>query len=186
MNTIKELKEENKMLKEKNIKLVDDLKVISKKINMFEQNSVRNNVEILGVPESSNENCAYIVKNIAVKLDVKLSVVKAYRIHTNILNKSKKIIAEIDSFENKKSLMENMKKRKLNTNNVNEAWGEGNIFINNELSPFNRELFYKVRMFAKKNAFKFVWFNELKIFIKKNEISKAYIIQEECDLLKLL
>jgi len=89
MNTIKELKEENKRLKESNCKLVDDSKVLSKKVNMFEQKSVRNNVEILGVPEISNENFANTVKNIAVKLDVKLSVVKTYRIHTNMLNKPK-------------------------------------------------------------------------------------------------
>jgi len=68
--------------------------------------------------------------------------------------------------------MGNMKKRKLNAKNVNEKWGDGKIFISNELSSYNRELFYKVRMFAKKNEFKFVLFNEFKIFIKKMKFLK--------------
>lgn len=32
---------------------------------------------------------------------------------------------------------------------MNEKWGDGKIFINNELLSFNKELFYKVRVFAK-------------------------------------
>lgn len=63
--------------------------------------------------------------------------------------------------------MDNAKKRKLNTKNLDENWDFGNIFINNEVSSFNRDLFFKARMFAKTNDFKFVWYNDFKIFIKK-------------------
>lgn len=123
-------------------------------------------MEIIGIPESPNESCVKIVKNIADKLGINLSVNKAYRLYSKTLNKRKKIIAVLDSIDNKNKIMENMKIKKLNANNFNINWGNGKIFINNELLPFNRDLFYKVRISAKNNDFKFAWYN-FKIFIKK-------------------
>lgn len=98
--------------------------------------------------------------------------------YSKILNKPKKIIAVLDTIDNKNKIMENMKIKKLNANNFNINWGNGKIFINNELSPFNRDLFYEVRIFAKSNDFKFAWYNDFKIFIKKNENRKAIIVLE--------
>jgi len=185
LNTIKELKEENKCLIMENSKINNIVKILSRKVNLLEQKAVSNNVEIIGVPESPNESCMEIVKNIADKLGVNLSVNKAYRMYSKILNKPKKIIAVLDSVDNKNKIMENMKIKKLNANNFNINWGNGKIFINHELSPYNRDLFYKVRIFAKNNDFKFTWYNDFKIFIKKNENCKANIIFAETDLTKL-
>lgn len=53
----------------------------------------------------------------------------------------KKIIAKLNSLENKQHLMEIAKKRKLSTKHLNENWENGNIFINKELSAFNRNVF---------------------------------------------
>jgi hypothetical protein len=114
-----------------------------------------------------------VIIYIADKLGVNLSVNKVYRLYSKILNKPKKIIAVLDSIDNKKKIMENMNIKKLNANYFNINWGNGKIFINNELSPFNKDLFYKVRIFAKNNDFKFTWYNDIKIFIKKNKNCKA-------------
>lgn len=40
-------------------------------------------------------------------------------------------------------------------------------------------------IFVKNNNFKFVWFNDNKIFIRKNENRKYYIVLDENDLSKL-
>lgn len=186
LNFIKELKEENKSLKETNCKLKVDISSLTKKINVLEQNAIISNVEIIGVPEQKNENCVEVVQNIATKLGVKLSVLNAFRMYSKYSDRLKKIIAKINSSEDKQQLMDFAKKRKLSTKHLNENWENGNIFINNELTAFNRDLFYKTRMFAKSNNFKFVWFKDLKIFLKKDENSKAYIVQDDLDLSKLL
>jgi len=138
------------------------------------------------VPEEPNENCKEVVELIASKLGVKMAVVNAFRTHTKSSNRPRKMIAILHSMENKQNVMESAKKRKLNTKMVNGNWENRSIFINNELSSYNRELFYKTRMFAKANEFRFVWFKDLKVFIKKNENSKAYIIRDDHDLSKLL
>lgn len=185
LNSIKELKEENKSLRENNCKLYVDIRNLTKKVNLLEQKSIITNVEIIGVPEKTNENCVEVVEHIATELGVKLTVVNAFRMYSKVTNKPRKIIAKLNSIENKQQLMDIAKKRKLNTKNLDENWDFGNIFINNELSSFNRDLFFKARMFAKTNDFKFVWYKDFKIFIKKNENAKAHIVQDDLDLSKL-
>lgn len=115
-----------------------------------------------------------------------MSVVKAYRMRTKIPNKPTKIVAELMSAEQKKNLMNFTKKKKISANSLNESWGEAGIFINNYLKKYNSKLFYKIRMFAKERHFKFVWFKDDKMYIKKNETPKGFIIHAETDLSNLL
>jgi len=184
LNSNKELKEENKSLRENNCKLYVDIRNLTKKVNALEQKSIITNVEILGVPEKTNENCVEVIEHIATELGVKLIVLNAFRMYSKVTNKPRKIITKLNSIENK-HLMDISKKRKLNTKNLDENLDFGNIFINNELSSFDRDLFFKARMFAKNNDFKFVWYKDFKIFIKKNENAKAHIVQDDLDLSKL-
>lgn len=185
LNTIKELKEENKTLKEINHKLKSDVNILSLQVNLLEQKQIANHIEILGVPDNKNENCVKIVEDIASKLGKQVSVVKAYRIRSRIPDKPMKIVAELMSTDQKKDLMDLSKKKKIKSNNINESWGYAGIFINSYLTKYNSYLFYKVRSFAKEKDFKYVWFNDCKIFIKKNENTRGFIINEEADLLKV-
>lgn len=90
------------------------------------------------------------------------------------------------SAEQKKNLMDLAKKEKMIANTINESWGGAGIFINNYLTKYNSNLFYKIRMFAKERNFKFVWFKDDKMHIKKNETSKGFIIHAETDLANIL
>lgn len=185
LKTIKELKDENKMLKESNHKLKSDVNTLALRVNLFEQKLITNHIEIVGVPDNKNENCVKIVEDIASKLGKQVSVVKAYRIRSRIPDKPMKIVAELMSTDQKTDLMELSKKKKIRSNNINENWGSAGIFINNYLTKYNSNLFYKARNFAKEKHFKYVWFKDCKIFIKKNETSQSLIINEEADLLKI-
>jgi len=96
-----------------------------------------------------------------------------------------KIVAELMSTDQKKDLMDLSKKIKIKSNNINGSWRSAGIFINSYLTKYNRYLFYKTRIFAKEKDFKYVRFNDCKIFIKKNKNTKGFIINEEADLLKV-
>lgn len=93
LNTMKELKEENKLLIENNRKLNLDFGILLLRINSLEQKSVSNHVEIIGVVERKMEHCMKLVEKIASKLGIQVSVVKAYRIRLKIPNKPTKIVA---------------------------------------------------------------------------------------------
>lgn len=63
LNTIKELMEEKKMLKENNYKLKSDINTLT-----FEQKLITNHEEIIGligVTDNKNENCVKVVVDIA-------------------------------------------------------------------------------------------------------------------------
>lgn len=62
--------------------------------------------------------------------------------------------------------MDNVKKAKLKGKDSN--WKDKNIYINDSLTQFNKNLFFKTRAFARDTGYKFVWFKDSKIFIKKN------------------
>ncbi|XP_060845463.1 uncharacterized protein LOC132925050 [Rhopalosiphum padi] len=130
--SIKELNEENKLLKENNIKLNSDIYNLSKRLNLLEQKSILNHVEIVGVPDLKNENCGKIVEDIAAVMGQPVSVNKAFRIRSKIPNKPMKIIAELSSTHQKKTLMECSKKKKIKACTINENWGNGdkvNTFV---------------------------------------------------------
>lgn len=179
MSNIKILQGENKLVKEQNIKLSEEVSNLSKRINQLEQKSLENNVEILGVQEEKNENCVEILNNIASKLNVSLSVCSAYRTFSSQSNKHRKIVAILDSKEHKYKLITEARKLKLNAHNLNTEWASENIYINEQMTQSNKYIFFKARAAARELGYKFIWFKNSKIFVKKDETSKALLIGDE-------
>eukprot|EP00102_Acyrthosiphon_pisum_P012918 XP_008182265.1 PREDICTED: uncharacterized protein LOC103309192 [Acyrthosiphon pisum] len=125
---------------------------LSKRINHLEQKSLENNVEILGVQEEKNENCVEILNNIKPILDSK---------------------------EHKYKLITEARKLKLNAHNLNTEWASENIYINEQMTQSNIYIFLKARSAARELGYKFIWFKNSKIFVKKDETSKALLIGDE-------
>lgn len=71
-------------------------------MNILEQKSIINNIELIGVPEQPNENCKEVVELITFKLGAKTAVVNAFRTHSKSSNRPKKMNAILHSMENKK------------------------------------------------------------------------------------
>lgn len=182
VKSIKDMREENKILKVQNNNLCHDLNVLSNKLNILEQKSLDNFVEIVNVPEIINEDCKNTVKKIAKLLNVEIDVVNAYRVHSKFNTRSKKIVAELKSKQVKKDLIESSRKIKPTGNSVEASWKNEAIYINNNLMQFNRNLFYKTKIFARDSGYKFVWFRNYKLFINKTELTKAIVVDNELSL----
>lgn len=185
LQSMKDLREENRILKEQNYNLGNDLSILQKKMNILEQKSLDNFVEIVNVPEVTNEVCKNTVEKIAKSLKVEIDVINAYRVQSKFNTKSKKIVAELSSKRDKKELIENARKFKPTGNSVDVTWKNEAIYINDNLTPFNRNLFFITKSFARDFSYKFVWFKDNKLFLKKNELSKAIVIDSELSLNKL-
>lgn len=52
------------------------------------------------------------------------------------------------------------------------------IYINNYLTLTNRNLFYKTKMYAKENSYRYAWFKNNKMLMKKNDSEKVIIIED--------
>uniref|UniRef100_A0A2S2NLJ2 PHD-type domain-containing protein n=1 Tax=Schizaphis graminum TaxID=13262 RepID=A0A2S2NLJ2_SCHGA len=186
VTVIKDIKEENNFLKEQNNKLKYEVTILDKRLNVLEQKAIKNFVEIVGVPEVNNEDCVKTVESIAESVGMKVNILKAFRIFSKIENKPKKIMAEVQTYQSKKSMMDSVRKLKLTGKSVNTNWSDDKIYMNDSLTQFNRNLFFKARVFARDAGYKFVWFKDSKLFIKKNESTKAIIIDNEFALSKLI
>lgn len=185
IQSMKDIKEENKVLKEQNINLRNDFNALFKKTNYLEQKSIENFVEIVGVPKIDNEDCKTTVKKIATSLNMEIDIVSAFRVQSKFNNKPNKIVAEVTLKQYKRDLIDPAKKIKLTGNRVDSNWKNDPIYINDNLTQFNRNLFFKSKAFARESGYSFVWFKDSKIFIKNNENSKAFLIGDDLYLTKL-
>lgn len=82
-------------------------------------------------------------------------------------------------------MIQNSKKSKLTGKSLNTNWNDDKIYINDCLTHFNTNLFFKTKAYACDKGYKYVWFKDSKIFIKKNDQIKVIIICDDQSLLKL-
>lgn len=155
-SSLKQIQSENKLIKDQNIKLSEEVLQLNKRINSLEQRSIENNVELVGVPESSDESCVDIVKKIASYLNVEIVVHNAYRVFSGKNKNPRKIVASINSKESRHQLLTQSKKMKFKANQLHQDWENNYIYINEQMTQVNRNLFYKAKNVAREVGFKFI------------------------------
>lgn len=185
-SSLKQIQSENKLIKDQNIKLSEEVLQLNKRINSLEQRSIENNIELVGVPESSDESCFDIVNKIATNLNVEIVVHNAYRVFSGKNKNPRKIVASINSKESRHQLLTQSKKKKIKANQLHQDWENNNIYINEQMTQVNRNLFYKAKNIVREVGFKFIWFKNSKIFAKKTETSNVFIIDDYNSLSKIV
>jgi len=181
MSSINNMELENQKLRSDYLELNNCIATLRKKINTLEQQGLYNYVEIIGVPVDMDNNCVKIVEDIGDALEIELSVVKAERLPFDELTKSNRIVAELLTYEQKSNLMRKVKQDHLTINCVGSDRGT-RIYIHDYLTEYNRILYFQTRMFAREKGFKFVWYADCQIFMKKHERSSIFLIEKETDL----
>lgn len=188
MNTLNEkisaLYEENK----RKDKRIDELEL---KINNLEQNSLINNIEIVNghIPHMCpKENVLELAKASGITINSS-DVIDAYALKTK-----NKLIVKFSSLCIKKHFMKRVRESKLKYADINNKkdqqnkqcnqrdQNKNNIFINDQLTAYNKKLFWMTRNKIKINKWKFSWINEGKIFVRKDENSQYLKINNICDL----
>ncbi|VVC24636.1 Hypothetical protein CINCED_3A014048 [Cinara cedri] len=142
---IKDIEEENKVLKEQNNKLKYEVTTLDKR-----------------VPEVNNEDCVEAVVSIPESVGVKANILKAFRIFSKIENNGRSIdLLEQEIYDGQ------CKETKTNMKIFYNNWSDDKIYMNNSLTQFNRNLFFKAKVLAREVGYKYVWFRDSKSFIKK-------------------
>lgn len=176
-------------------KVKEENEVLKKLLNSQEQYTRLNAVEIEGIPEVREENVVSTVINIARSLNVKLSedhIDSCYRVNkfknTDKERKGPKSIFVRFLSRAKKDQVMTAKttRRTLNVNffypEVTGVSGNEPVYINHSLTGSNKVLFAKCREFKKRNEIKFLWIKSGKIYMRKVENSRVYIIENESNL----
>jgi len=155
-------------------------------------------IVIQGIPYGKNEDLTSIVKSIAHAKQVELK--EEHFSCFRAINKSKaqsvepkppRIIVKL-----RDNAMKNEMKKRPDTPmtlrdidykfpDTDEKQKNSYIYINENLPPKTRSLFWRVRTFKKKNNFRFAWTKDGRCFLRKFENSRVYEIESEIDLLNI-
>lgn len=187
-----------------NVKILKENQYLKGKVaeietQLFEiqQYSRANNLEIHGIPVTKNEDIFGVLKDVAKCLKVDDDVSKIDIAHRLPVGGGKEppIIVKftnrtvknnwLSSYKNvNKEIKQdpNQSYKQLQTTHVNRHLRSGPVFINENLSPYYRNLFYHTKQFAKEHKFKYAWIKNGKIFIRKEENSRPIRIFALTDL----
>lgn len=89
-----------------------------------------------------------IVKTIITKLGVETTVNRTFRVPSKIMNKPRKLVAELSTRLCSSNTITNSRKTKPKGNMFHEKWGMEPIYVNHYLTIFNGNFFFKTKAFA--------------------------------------
>lgn len=182
---LKELQGETASLKATVMEQCSVIKHLQSEMNEAEQYNRLQNLEISGMPVLANENLNRRVGELAESLGISdfrssdiLAVhrlpAKGDKIPTVLIRFSSPVIR--DKFTSRRSKLRSLV----------EAGNIPKMFLNENLTRTNKELFWRARCKASDKGYRFVWVKNGKIFAKKEVGSSLIRVLQEGDLAKLV
>lgn len=197
LKTLMEISKNQEELKKENISLKKHVENLQKEITNIEQKndvksqiSIKNNIEIKGVPENPNIDDKEITKKILKQIGINTEKEDIIEIKRTESKNENIIKIKLKNEDIKKKILEKSKQYfrnngKLTTYELNLKGNQNIIYVNEELTPKTKYLFGKTKE-LKKNSFKFIWIKNGKIFVRKNEEERIIHINTEETLKQLI
>ena len=160
------------------------------KVDELEQYGRRQNLEIVGVPEKEDENTNAIVLEVAKMLDV--DIMSSHISTSHRLPKKKAssrnnsgsspIIVRFTSRDIRNQIYANRKKARFVDLKNFLVSDTKNIFVNENLTPTRKQLFWKTKQEVKNSSWKYIWTHNGNVFVKKDDNASITAIKNELDL----
>lgn len=181
-------------LEEENENLRNQIDFLDDRVNDIEQYSRKYNLELDGVPETPEENMELILQALAKALQITYNSAEinvCHRVPTKNPKKTKPIIIAFRSYPEKEKWLnayrnvcrteilneDNSKSiqwKSLSTKQINQHLAEGQVYLREHLTTFNKQLLYDVKTKAKEKHYAVVRVKDGKILVKKNVIDKKF------------
>ncbi|XP_045502181.1 uncharacterized protein LOC123699300 [Colias croceus] len=179
---------------------------IKDRLNTNAQSQLRNEVEIVGVPETPNENPAHTFRVISQKLGIPIEEydldftirVGPPRKHSQNIDNAednsqqppRPLIARFLSRNKRDEFLKvgKMKQRSFNAQDMglgSAAYKNTDIYFNERLTQENRNLFRAARQQTKACGYKYCWIKNGVVYIRKQEGNPAIAIKKQEDLHQL-
>lgn len=158
---------------------------LNKIINKLEQEARKKTVEVYNFPEEDKTTHLQQVQQLATKINIGIEdtdIEEVYRrpLPRNSKTKHKPLVIK---FLRKQKQEEFVKQKKYN---VRSNSGElSTIYINEQMSPYYRNLLFVAKEYCKLYNYKYVWFRGGKVLTRKTDTSKIIHIEHEDDLSQL-
>lgn len=172
------IKKENEELRNKNLKLDNEVGALKEKVRTLEQYTRLNNLEINDIPVTPGENAISIIKDIGRALNVDLhedQIEAAHRVQSYNKKRIPPLIVRFQSRTTRDILLDKYRqKRTLDAKEVNKAFTSKRIYINEHLSPDNKQFLAALKQKCRDSGYAYTWCRDGKFFVKKaqGEITK--------------
>ncbi|CAB3224536.1 unnamed protein product [Arctia plantaginis] len=164
-----------------------DLDKFKEDLQDKEQWARANNVEIKGVPLTKSENLYDIVGVISktIKCSVRKEEINYIaRVPSLRSDSSKTIIMALNNCYLKEEFVAAARKHKSIVISDLGFKGDGKVFVNDHLTPYNKALLKIVKDVATESNFRYVWVKHCKILVRKSDTSPIFRIRTEKDIIK--
>lgn len=154
---------------------INDLQI---RINDQEQHNVRSEMEIMGVPEQSNENLAHMLHVISNKIGVSVHGLELDEIRrvgpkrTQSITSTEEqtsrpiVVKFLHKSKRDEFLTAAKARRNLSAGDIVEG-SKAKIYFNERLSNLNRQLFREAKIRSRLHNFEFCWVRNGTIYIRK-------------------
>lgn len=167
---------------------------LEEQLNTNEQFSLRNELEITGLPETQNENLLHLVTVAATKIGVKLNeddidlVTRVGPQNSRIPNTRARPIVVRFLRNNKRNdmLTSARARRNLSSTDLEIQGTSSKLYLNERLTKLNRKLFRDARIRAKQNGFRYCWVKHGSIYARKEDQKSAKQIRTAEDIDRVL
>lgn len=174
-------------------------------MNIKAQQDLRNELEVIGIPEPENENLLHTVLLLSKKIGVdvtELDIDGTYRAgpkrtpkenagdspesYTGKKNLPRPLVVRLIRRAKRDEIMKAAKSRKPLTTEGFLYGPTRDFFVNERLTKENRLLFRQTKLRASEHNFRFVWVRDGSILVRKAEKAPAILIRSPGDLDKHL
>lgn len=187
-----ELKKENFTLKRtvndllvKNCELETKMFSLETGLNNILQDKLVNNMIISGIPEEDGEDLNQILRKVCLKLKVNIddSKYKVRRLFTRNSNRNTNLLVEFENINIKTALFKQIKELTLSKNQIGFNHNSDNpvLFFHQLTSKF-LNILSEARKLKDLHNFRYVWYQNSQILIKRLNGSKIYSIKSLKDL----
>lgn len=168
-----ELQKENQALRENNQSLNKEVVTLRERMRNLEQYTRVNNIEISGVPETRGENISDLLSDVGAALGVEVKetdVAAAHRVPSYRRDREPAVIVQFTARRIKEQWIAKFRQRKgLTARDVNQNFAPQRVYINDHLSPENKQFLAKLKQKGRDLDYKFIWCRDGKFFAKKAE-----------------
>ncbi|XP_045768885.1 uncharacterized protein LOC123869855 [Maniola jurtina] len=195
---IKTLEQQRDQLLQENSSIRNRLTYLDAKVEDLETRGRSCNIEIRGIPETDNENLPTIMEKICnlIGMNFDLSEYQTFfRTGKSMPGKVRPIVVIFKSNLRRNDLLRLTKEynkkckdqsTRLKTDYLNLNLNSQAFYISEHLTLAAKRLLALSKQAAKKNNYKYCWFSNNKIFVKKQEKSTPIIIKSEDQINKII
>lgn len=189
MKSLEHINKDVNVLKEALVEKDKQITDLTARVVHVEQYAKRRQLELTNVTTTPGEDLYRIVMKIGELIGVnttELDIDHVYRLFSST-NKNPPILVEFRTI-NKRNEWINKRNSTVVTNDkvCGSGYGKNRIFINESLSSHFKSLLWTAKNEAKRLGYKFCWFRNDRILVKKAENDKVFVISCLSDVHKFI